>query len=61
MRFKAQLFRAAHEVDGAVEDYDSELGKIRGSAVDKATGKPFKARVYFAAAAAAQAAPAVSF
>ena len=56
-----RLLRAREQYNGAVKDYNAELGKIRGSAVNKATGKPFKARVYFAAAAAAQAAPAVSF
>ena len=38
-----------------------ELNKIGGSVVNKVTGKPFKPRVYFAASAGAQAAPAVSF
>ena len=45
----------------AVRAYNTELGKIKGSAINKATGNPFKPRAYFAAAADAQAAPKVSF
>jgi LemA protein len=56
-----RLLRAREQYNGAVKEYNTELGKIRGSAVNRATGKPFKARVYFSASAAAQAAPAVSF
>jgi LemA protein len=56
-----RLLRSREQYNAAVKDYNTELGKIRGSAVNKATGKPFKPRVYFAASAAAQAAPAVSF
>ena len=56
-----RLLRAREQYNAAVKEFNAELGKIRGTAVNKATGKPFKARVYFQAAAAAQAAPTVSF
>lgn len=56
-----RVLRSREQYNVAVKEYNSELGKIRGSAVNKATGKPFKARVYFSAAVSAQAAPAVSF
>ncbi len=56
-----RIARAREEYDKAVGDYNSTLGQISGQVVNKATGKPFKPRVYFAAAAAAQSAPAVSF
>ncbi len=56
-----RLLRAREQYNAAVKDYNSELGKIRGSAVNKATGKPFKPRVFFSASAGAQAAPTVSF
>jgi LemA protein len=56
-----RILRARELYNTAVREYNSELGKIRGSAVNKATGKPFKARVYFAASSESKAAPAVSF
>ncbi len=56
-----RIGRAREDYNAAVKDYNSELGKIRGQAINKITGKPFKKREYFAATADAQAAPKVSF
>jgi LemA protein len=56
-----RILRSRQQYNDAVRAYNSELGKITGSAVNKATGKPFKPRVYFTASADASAAPKVSF
>ncbi len=56
-----RILRARQQYNDAVRQYNAELGKIRGSVVNKATGKPFKERVYFAASAGSAAAPTVSF
>jgi LemA protein len=56
-----RILRAREQYNDAVRDYDSQLRKIRGQAINKATGKPFKERAYFTASADAQAAPKVSF
>ncbi len=56
-----RILRARQEYNDAVKQYNSELGKIRGAVVNKATGAPFKPRVYFAAAPESTAAPKVSF
>jgi LemA protein len=56
-----RILRARQQYNDAVRQYNSELGKIRGSVVNKATGKPFKERVYFQASAGSTAAPVVSF
>lgn len=57
-----RVLRAREEYNAAVKDYNSELGKIKGSVVNKATGQPFKPRVYFSAASPdVHAAPKVSF
>lgn len=56
-----RVLRARQQYNEAVKDYNSELGKIRGQVVNKATGTPFKPRVYFAASADSTAAPKVSF
>jgi len=56
-----RILRARQVYNDAVKQYNSELGKIRGSAVNKATGQPFKPRVYFSAAPESTAAPKVSF
>lgn len=56
-----RILRSREQYNEAVKDYNSELNKIRGTAVNKATGQPFKPRVYFAATSDATAAPAVSF
>ncbi|MBX3229525.1 MAG: LemA family protein [Labilithrix sp.] len=56
-----RILRAREEYNAAVKDYNSELGKIKGSVVNKATGQPFKPRVYFTASADVHVAPKVSF
>jgi LemA protein len=56
-----RILRSREEYNRAVGAYNTELGKIAGSAVNKVTGKPFKPRVYFKASTEAQAAPKVSF
>ena len=56
-----RILRAREEYNRAARDYNTELLKISGSAVNKVTGKPFKPRLYFTASADAHAAPTVSF
>ena len=56
-----RILRAREEYNASVRDYNTELGKIGGAVVNKATGKPFKPRVYFNASAEAETAPKVSF
>jgi len=56
-----RILRAREEYNDAVKDFNTELGKVGGQVVNKATGKPFKPRVYFSASAEAQAVPSVSF
>ena len=56
-----RINRARQDYNAAVKDYNSELGKIRGQAINKVTGKPFKKREYFSADVDAKAAPKVSF
>ena len=56
-----RILRARQQYNESVKDYNSELGKIRGAVVNKATGTPFKPRVYFSAAPESTAAPKVSF
>ncbi len=56
-----RILRSRETYNQAVREFNSELGKIGGSVVNKATGKPFKARVYFSASAESQAAPKVTF
>jgi LemA protein len=56
-----RILRAREEYNAAARDYNTELGRISGQAVNKVTGKPFKPRVYFTAPAESQAVPKVSF
>jgi LemA protein len=56
-----RILRSREEYNAAVKDYNTELNKIRGTAINKATGQPFKTRVYFSAPPESTAAPAVSF
>jgi LemA protein len=56
-----RILRAREQYNEAVRDYNTELGKIRGAVVRRATGGTFKPRVYFQAAADAQTAPQVKF
>ena len=56
-----RLARSRQEYNEAVKSYNAELGKVGGQVVNKITGKPFKPRVYWSAAPAAQEAPKVQF
>lgn len=56
-----RILRAREEYNAAARDYNAMLGKIGGQAVNKATGRPFKPRVYFTATPESQVAPKVSF
>ncbi len=56
-----RILRAREQYNDAVKQYNSELKKIRGQAINKVTGKPFKERIYFTASVESQAAPKVSF
>lgn len=56
-----RILRAREQYNDAVRQYNAELGKVRGTVVNKATGTPFKPRVYFTASSDATAAPKVSF
>ena len=56
-----RILRAREEYNAAAREYNAELLKIGGQAVNKITGQPFKPRVYFTASADVQVAPKVSF
>jgi LemA protein len=56
-----RILRAREEYNQAAREYNAELMKIRGQVVNKATGQPFKPRVYFTAAPEVQSAPKVEF
>jgi LemA protein len=56
-----RIARAREQYNLSVGDYNATLGKISGQIVNKATGKPFKPRVYFTASTEAEAAPKVTF
>lgn len=56
-----RILRAREEYNAAARDYNATLGKIGGQVVNKVTGQPFKARVFFTASAESQAAPKVNF
>ncbi len=57
-----RILRGREQYNEAVKLYNTELKKIRGQVVNKATGKPFKERVYFTASTEAQGpAPKVTF
>ncbi len=56
-----RILRAREQYNAAVAAYNTELKKIRGIAINKLTGKPFKERVYFTASPDAQTAPQVKF
>jgi LemA protein len=56
-----RISRARQDYNAAVKDYNTELGKVRGMAVNKVTGKPFKKREFFQADSEAKVAPKVSF
>ena len=56
-----RILRSREQYNEAVKDYNSTLLQVGGSVVNKATGKPFKQRVYFTASPESTAAPKVSF
>lgn len=57
-----RILRGREQYNEAVKLYNTELKKIKGQVVNKATGKPFKERVYFTASTEAQGpAPKVTF
>jgi LemA protein len=56
-----RILRAREEYNAAVADYNAELGHVRGALINRATGRPFKPRAYFAASPQATVAPKVSF
>ena len=56
-----RILRAREQYNAAVADYNTELGKIRGAVVKRATGGTFKPREYFRASPESQAAPKVNF
>jgi LemA protein len=56
-----RIARSREQYNDSVRDYNTELGKIRGQVVNKATGTPFKPRVYFSASAESKEAPKVNF
>ncbi len=56
-----RIARARSQYNESVSDYNTVLGQISGAVVNKATGKPFKPRVYFKASEGAEVAPKVSF
>ena len=56
-----RILRAREEYNKAVAEYNTALGKVRGQAINKATGHPFKPREYYKMETAAAATPKVSF
>jgi LemA protein len=56
-----RILRSREQYNDAVRDYNTELGKIRGAVVRRATGGTFKPRVYFQASADAATPPKVTF
>ncbi len=56
-----RVLRSREEYNLAAREYNAELLKIGGQAINKITGKPFKPRVYFTASVESQAAPKVTF
>ena len=56
-----RVLRSREQYNQSVREYNSELGKIHGQAVNRVTGRAFKPRVYFQATPESQAVPKVSF
>ena len=56
-----RISRSREQYNLVVREYNTELGKIGGAVVKRATGSTFKPRVYFHASAEAQTVPKVSF
>ncbi|MEO7113456.1 MAG: LemA family protein [Polyangiaceae bacterium] len=56
-----RILRSREKYNDAVRQYNAELAKIGGKAVNQVTGKTFLPRAYFTADASSQTAPVVSF
>jgi LemA protein len=56
-----RILRSREQYNAAVRDYNTELGKVGGSVVRRATGGTFKPREYFRASPASQTVPQVNF
>jgi LemA protein len=56
-----RIARAREQYNQAVGAYNTTLAQIGGAVVNRATGNPFKPRVYFKASQGAETAPTVSF
>jgi LemA protein len=56
-----RIARAREQYNQAVGAYNTTLAQIGGAVVNKATGNPFKPRIYFKASQGAETAPTVSF
>jgi LemA protein len=56
-----RILRARQEYNKAVQDYNLELRRISGKAINPLTNMEFKPRVYFQADASAKTAPTVDF
>lgn len=56
-----RIQRARQEYNASAREYNTTLLQISGQVVNKATGNPFKPRVFFQAAPESMAAPKVSF
>jgi len=55
-----RILRSRQEYNKSAREYNTELGKIRGRVVNRATGKEFSPRVYFSADEGSKAAPKVN-
>ncbi len=56
-----RILRAREEYNRVVGEYNSELGKVKGKIIKRATGGTFMPRPYFAASAGSEVAPKVNF
>jgi LemA protein len=56
-----RIARSREQYNQAVGAYNTTLAQIGGAVVNRATGNPFKPRIYFKASQGAETAPTVSF
>ena len=56
-----RILRAREEYNRVVGEYNSEIGKVKGRIIKRATGGTFQIRPYFAASAGSDVAPKVTF
>jgi LemA protein len=56
-----RILRAREQFNAAVRDYNSELRKVGGNVINRATGRQFRPRAFYNASAAVQTAPQVNF